>query len=65
MKIFTLILLLFLFNGCLQGSALLGPAVTIASTGNVYQAGLSYGSNKAIKKITGKTTVPICIIDAR
>ena len=57
MKILSLILLLLLFNGCLQGSALLGPAVTIASTGNVYQAGLSYGSNKAIKKITGKTTI--------
>ena len=57
MKIFSLILLLFLFNGCLQGTALLGPAVTIASTGNIYQAGLSYGSNTAIKKKTGKTTV--------
>jgi len=57
MKILSSILLLLLFNGCLQGTALLGPAVTIVGTGNVYQAGLSYGSNKAIKQITGKTTV--------
>ena len=57
MKILSSILLLLLFSGCLQGTALLGPAVTIASTGNIYQAGLSYGSNKAIKKITGKTTI--------
>tara|TARA_B100000780_G_scaffold263990_1_gene218289 strand:+ start:138 stop:419 length:282 start_codon:yes stop_codon:yes gene_type:complete len=57
MKILSSILLLLLFSGCLQGTALLGPAVTIASTGNVYHAGLSYGSNKAIKQITGKTTV--------
>ena len=43
-------------TGCLQNTAFLGPAVTVASTGNVYQAGLSYGSSHAIKKMTGKTT---------
>ena len=40
----------------MQNTALLGPAVTAASTGNLYQAGLSYGSSKAVTKITGKTT---------
>ena len=42
-------------TGCLQNTALLGPAITVASTGNIYQAGLSYGSSKTIKKMTGKT----------
>ena len=42
-------------TGCLQNTAFLGPAVTVASTGNVYQAGLSYGSSKVIKKMSGKT----------
>ena len=42
-------------TGCLQNTAFLGPALTVASTGNVYQAGLSYGSSKVIKKMTGKT----------
>ena len=42
-------------TGCLQNMAFLGPAVTVASTGNVYQAGLSYGSSQVIKKMTGKT----------
>ena len=42
-------------TGCLQNAAFLGPAVTVASTGNLYQAGLSYGSSKVIKKMTGKT----------
>ena len=42
-------------TGCLQNTAFLGPAVTVASTGNVYQAGLSYGSSQVIKKMTGKT----------
>ena len=42
-------------TGCLQSTSFLGPAITVASTGNVYQAGLSYGSSQAIKKVTGKT----------
>ena len=43
-------------TGCLQNTAFLGPALTVASTGSVYQAGLSYGSSQAVKKITGKST---------
>ena len=55
-KIITGLFLLFFLNGCVQSAALLGPAYTLASTGNVFQAGLSYGSNQAVKKITGKST---------
>ena len=54
-KIFIGLFLLFILNGCVQSTALLGPAYTLASTGNIYQAGLSYGSNKAIEEITGKS----------
>jgi hypothetical protein len=54
-KIITGLFLLFFLNGCVQSTALLGPAYTMASTGNFYHAGLSYGSNKAIENITGKT----------
>ena len=43
-------------NGCVQNVAFLGPALTGASTGSLYQATLSYGSDKVVKKITGKTT---------
>ena len=42
-------------TGCLQNTAFLGPVITVASTGNVYQAGISYGSSQTIKKMTGKT----------
>ena len=55
-KIIAGLFLLFFLNGCVQSAALLGPAYTLASTGNVFQAGLSYGSNHAVKKITGKST---------
>jgi hypothetical protein len=36
---------------------LLGPGVTIATTGNIMQAGLQYGANTAIKKETGKDAI--------
>ncbi|MDC0616400.1 hypothetical protein OAO77_03430 [Candidatus Pelagibacter sp.] len=54
-KIIAGLFLLFFLNGCLQSTALLGPAVTVASTGSISQAALSYGSSQAIKKMTGKT----------
>ena len=54
-KILPIILILLTLNGCVQNSAFFGSAITIAKTGSVSQAGLSYGSNKMIKKITGKT----------
>ena len=57
MKFIKLILsfiFLFLFNGCVQTTALLGPGITLASSGNVLQAGLQYGANSAIKNETGK-----------
>ena len=54
-KISAGLFLLFFLSGCLQSTALLGPAYTLASTGNIYQAGLSYGSNKAVEEITGKS----------
>ncbi len=54
-KIFLLLCLVFL-SGCFQSIALLGPAVTGASTGKIYQAGLSYGTNMIMLQATGKTT---------
>ena len=54
-KIIAGLFLLFFLNGCVQSAALLGPAYSLVSTGNIYQAGLSYGSNQAVKKITGKS----------
>ncbi len=44
-------------NGCIQNSAFLGPVITVASTGSVHNAGLSYASSKTITKVTGKTPV--------
>ena len=53
-KIFFLIVISISLSGCIQSTALLGPGVTIATTGNIMQAGFQYGANNAIKKETGK-----------
>ena len=53
-KIIIGLLLVCFLNGCVQNTALLGPAITIGTTGNVMQAGIQLGTNHAIKKETGK-----------
>jgi len=50
-KIFIFISLLSLSNCVTSPNALLGPIFTGAKTGSVYQASLSYGSNRIISKI--------------
>ena len=40
-------------TGCYQSTAMVGPAITLASTGNVSQAGLAYITNRAVKEETG------------
>ena len=49
------IFLVSLLCGCAQNAALLGPAYTLATSGNIYQAGLTYGGNEMITKTTGKS----------
>ena len=53
-KIFFVIFSLIMLSGCIQTTSLLGPGVTMATTGNVLQAGFQYGANTAIKNETGK-----------
>ena len=54
--IFGLIVVIFL-GACSAPTAMLGPAYTFTSTGNIYQAGLSYSSNVLIEQYTGKTPI--------
>ena len=57
LKIYFLIVISMSLSGCIQSTALLGPGVTIATTGNIMQAGFQYGANTAIKKETGKDVI--------
>ena len=60
MGIKKLIIILFasiILSGCMQSASVMGPVITVATTGNIQQAGLSFGSNKIIEKETGKSTI--------
>ncbi|WP_435149402.1 hypothetical protein [Candidatus Pelagibacter bacterium nBUS_32] len=57
LKISFIFFSLIFLNGCLQTTALLGPGMTVATTGNILQAGFQYGANTAIKNETGKDTL--------
>ena len=54
--IFGLLTITFL-TGCAAPTAMIGPAYTLSSTGNVLQTGFSYGSNQLITNYTGKTPI--------
>ncbi len=54
-KLIFSLLLFFSLGACTAPTAMLGPAYTLTSTGNVAQAGLSYGSSEVITMYTGKT----------
>ena len=56
MKNILLLLCFVMLTGCFQSIALLGPAIGGVSTGKIYQAGLSYGTNMIMLQATGKTT---------
>ena len=54
-KIIVGLFLLSFLGACTSPTAMLGPVYSFASTGSIYHAGLSYGSNELITKHTGKT----------
>ena len=56
-KASIIIILLLFLNSCGQNLALLAPVFTLATSGNAYKAGFSYGSNEIIIKKTGKSTI--------
>ena len=54
----NLIAAIFLFiflSGCAQNASLIGPAYTLATSGNAYHAGLTYGGNEILRRTTGKS----------
>ena len=56
-KTLLALMVVILLNGCTSPSAMIGPVYTLSSTGNTFQAGLSYGSNELITQYTGKTPI--------
>ena len=56
-KIAFILMSVVLLTGCAQSTAFIGPAITVAATGNIAQAGFTYGTNEVIKRETGKDTM--------
>ena len=56
-KKFIIISLILLTSCSAPGTALLGPIFTGAKTGSVYQASLSYGSNRIIDEFRTKKDI--------
>ena len=56
-KIILGLFVISFLGACTTPTAMLGPAYTLSSSGNVIQAGLNYGSNQMITMYTGKTPV--------
>jgi len=54
-KIFFLISMLAILNGCAQSTSLLGPTYTMAKSGSIIQAGNSFAASYGIKQLTGTT----------
>ena len=53
-KIAFILMSVVLLTGCAQSTTFIGPAITVAATGNIAQAGFTYGTNEVIKRETGK-----------
>ena len=56
-KIAFILTSIVVLTGCVQSTAFLGPAITVAATGSIPQAGFTYGTNEVFKKETGKDTI--------
>ena len=46
-------------SGCMQSTAMLGPALTFGGTGNMSQAGVSFFTSKVIEQETGMDAVTL------
>ena len=54
-KTFFLIGLFLVLTGCYQSTAsLIGPTVTLGTSGNIVQSAISYSVNETVKKATGE-----------
>jgi len=54
---FLLLLSLLFLTSCGQIIAFIGPAITAGSTGEIYRAAYSIGSDHLVKRVTGMTTL--------
>jgi len=57
-KTLILVNLFLVLTGCYQSTAsLIGPTVTLGTSGNIVQSAVSYSINESVKKATGEYPV--------
>ena len=54
-KIFFLISMITILNGCAQSTSFVGPTYTMAKSGSILQAGNSFAVSYGFKQLTGST----------
>ncbi len=54
-KIFLLISMTTILNGCAQTTSLMGPSYTMAKSGSIIQASSSFAASYGFKQVTGTT----------
>ena len=55
LKTFFFIFFYLILTGCYQSTAsLIGPTVTLGTSGNIVQSALTYSVNESVKKATGE-----------
>ena len=55
LKTFFFIFFYLILTGCYQSTAsLIGPTITLGTSGNIVQSALSYSVNESVKKATGE-----------
>tara|TARA_Y100001936_G_C15990115_1_gene621847 strand:- start:155 stop:493 length:339 start_codon:yes stop_codon:yes gene_type:complete len=55
-RLFLNFFILISLNGCFQSTAMVGPTMTLVSTGNMSQAFGAFVTNKAVEEETGMQT---------
>ena len=58
-KIFIVIMSFFLFTGFAPVISIIGPTVTVLTSGNIYKAGAQFLIDSEIKRKTGKNSLTL------
>ena len=59
LRILTVILSFFFLTGFVNFLSIVGPSVTVITSGNIYKAGAQFIINKGIEKKTGKDSLTL------
>tara|TARA_B100000900_G_scaffold163161_1_gene138501 strand:- start:77 stop:469 length:393 start_codon:yes stop_codon:yes gene_type:complete len=59
LRIFTIIVSFFFLTGFVSVFSVLGPGLTVITSGNLYKAGVQFIINQSIEKETGKSSLTL------